>query len=182
MTHGGIGNESGMLVNKDVSRFFEHVKAIREGLFTSKGEYGVSFSIEPTDLSGSYLNSILNIDGVSISYHHAKTPLKDMIWPNQLGADGKSFARVTPISRGMNTEERLASGSWSLLRLLDMSKTIALGEKTREISFPFKAGLASYKLRVINEINPITRDLFSGFKVPKNISNTGFSKKSLNLL
>ena len=150
----------------DIQRVYKHAEYIRDGLFTAAGELKIAFTIEPTNLSRAYLATTLTVDGVTVKYNHG-TPLPtDLIWPNPEAAAQETSITFNPLNRNARAEQRSASGEWGLFRLLDQAQTQALGDRVREVSFSASAGVAGYLITVPASVNPLTKDLFSGFQLP----------------
>lgn len=149
-----------------VLEMYQHALFIQQAFFNDAGDYEVKFTVEPTVLSNTFLNSILNLEGVKIPYQHDETKPLNLVWPSKSKEKNKSSLTINPMEKNTKNFYIVTEGEWAFFHLLDKSKTHALKDRERNIRFKQGGGLAGYKLTVPASISPLTKDVFAGFDIP----------------
>ena len=155
------------LVRADVIEQLELADRIRETFFDQRGKLSVQFSIEPLGLSANQRTSLLDLDGQLISYTHGPSQITGIIWPNTLGQQVRS--NLTLLRQNGNSSSLEYRGPWSMFRLLSRGSLNGRTPTSVDLSFRTGDGVMRYRLNAEKAFNPITRQPFKGFRLPRGL-------------
>ena len=161
------GQKGQSLIRRDVIEQLELADRIRETFFDQRGNLSVQFSIEPLGLSANQRTSLLDLDGQLISYTHGPRQIIGIVWPNTLGQHVRS--NLTLLRQNGNSSSLEYRGPWSMFRLLSRGSLNGRTATSVDLSFRAGDGVMRYRLNAEKAFNPITRQPFKDFRLPRGL-------------
>lgn len=161
------------LLNPALVTAVERGGRIREAYFGRDGLLDIGFTLTPVSLSGDKRRSVLNVDGQLLAYRHGAPQRVAMVWPNSLREGNESRITLVPDQVNRSPRSEGHRGAWAWFRLLDRADVIAAGEREIELTFQVDGGEMRYRLTADRVLNPFTRPLARGYRVPATLYRNG---------
>lgn len=143
---------------------FEAARSLRDALFVGGVGPTMSFSLQPTDMTGAGFAKLV-IDNKPLEYRLDAVPATAFTWP---GADVTDVITLTfrPLDGSPDVTVK-ETGPWALLRLLRKNRLEPTGRpEAFHLRLAIGSAAASYDLLAGSVANPFDLKLFSGFRCP----------------
>lgn len=157
------------LISAKVMDEITHAQDIQHAFFNRKGALDVEFALEPVDLTGNKMRSIINVDGQYVEYAHGAKQSVNLMWPNSLRSSASSKLTLVPTLNNVSPRSITIQGPWAFFRLLDHGRIVSSSNTSVNYQFNIDGGHVTYKLTSEVDGNPFTEALFKSFKVSKNL-------------
>lgn len=151
------------LINPKVLAELKAAGDIQQAFFNRKGALDVNFVLEPLELSGNKLRSIINVDGQIMEYNHGPRKTVGLIWPNNLSDSSSSKITLIPDKANKSPRDIEQMGPWAFFRLLDKGVVVGATATSVDHRFNIDKGNMTYRLHAQADINPFTMPLFKEF-------------------
>ncbi len=156
------------LIRADVINQLRTAERIRRTFFNPQNGLGIQYAIEPIEMSGNKLRSVLNLDGQLIEYSHGRSNKVRLIWPNSM-RDGIE-SKITLMSNTNRSPKSLTTqGVWAQLRLIDAGQLTDITDSSFKVRYNVDGGYVVYRVYVDGSDNPFAGGLFSKFKLSETL-------------
>ena len=157
------------LVRRDVLASLENADRIRRAYFTRGGSLDVEFALEPLNLSSNKRRSVVNVDGQLVEFSHGPRQSIPLVWPNTLRDSVESRITLVPVQVNRSPRSLSESGPWALFRLLDRADITGVSSSAVDVRFRVDDGEMRYRLHAASNTNPFTKQLLTGYRIPRSL-------------
>lgn len=154
-----------LVINRTFLTQLKKALDLRKHYFASDGTLGISYTIEPQNLSGKFRRAVMNVEGQIISYTHGpRRPIR-VIWPNELSKQAESKLTVFPAGRD-RPQTVSFTGPWSGFRLLDSGTVTNFTGNGTVVRFDIGGASASYVVVQEGQKNPAGQSPLTDLVLP----------------